>query len=64
MERDEYRAATMCPVCGGDGEVFKTYIRPDGVRVRKRCCKECEMVFETMELYTRTLGRKKRGRRR
>ena len=51
-------AARMCPACGGDSYVYKTYDRPDGARIRRRRCLECGTRYETIEIRTRTLGKK------
>ena len=42
-------AAAMCPRCGGDGYVKKTYDRPDGARIRIRKCTSCGYRFRTRE---------------
>ena len=46
------RAARLCPVCGGESHVFKSFEREDGLFLRRRRCKSCGMVFETIEVFT------------
>lgn len=43
-------AATMCPKCGGDGFVKKTYINDSGARIRIRKCDACGYRYRTREV--------------
>lgn len=48
-------AARMCPVCGSESVVFRSFEKGDGTIIRKRICKVCETKFETQEKFLRVL---------
>ena len=45
----QYRAARMCPVCGGSSKVRRSEELPDGTILRKRLCPACGHRFQTIE---------------
>lgn len=47
------RAARMCPRCGEDSSVSKSYEQADGSILRRRKCKVCGTEFETIEKFYR-----------
>lgn len=56
--------ASLCPKCSGRSDVVYTKAA-DGLRVRRRKCRDCMNVFNTAELYvsTRRAGRSKEGQK-
>lgn len=60
MEFNMERAARMCPKCGGWCGVYKSWERnTDGAYIRRRYCTVCDTEFETMEVATGYIKKRK-----
>lgn len=49
--KELYRAARMCPVCGEGSRVYDSREQLDGTIRRIRCCSVCEVRFSTEERF-------------
>lgn len=47
-----------CPVCGADGVVYNSRVRPDGSIERRRRCQVCGTKFSTVEKFKKILKRR------
>ena len=60
MQECRDRAARLCPRCGGESVVRRGTERQDGQFVRDRQCKECGIVFQTLEVFSGYIKKSKK----